>query len=81
MNLGSCPRKKAVSPPEKITFNGKPSNTVPVRADFLEFEELCPAATTFFSGQAILYRMHVCVALNKRNPLTSLIREMKAVAF
>lgn len=73
--------KKAISPLEEITFNGKPSNIVVVKADFSGFKELCPSATTLFSGQANSYRMHTCGDLNKINLVTPLIREKKAVAF
>lgn len=81
MNLGGCPRKKATSPLEKMIFSGKPSNILLEKVDFPGFEELCPAGKTFFSGQANLYRMLKCGDLNKKNSLTHLTREMKAVAF
>jgi len=39
MNLGSCPKKKAISLLEEITFNWKQTNILLVRADFLWFKE------------------------------------------
>lgn len=71
--------KKSISPVQEITFNGKPSHIVLVKADFPGFEELCPAATTFSQSKKI----HIgCIHIEKeRNFVTPLIREMKAVAF
>lgn len=60
-------RKKALSPLEDITFNWKQSNIFLVRADFLRLDALCPAVTTFFSGQANSYRMRTCVDRQKKH--------------
>lgn len=66
---------------EEITFSWKQSDILFVRADFLRFEELCPAVTTPFAGQANFYRMLICVDLDKISTQSPSNRKMKAVGF